>query len=73
MKDIIKIVKSFEESNLLILLIKDVRQTFVNEAKEQKGEFLSMLLGTLSAILLLNLLTSKEVKQQNEDVNGQRR
>ena len=55
MKDIIKVVKSFEESNLLILLIKDVRQTFENEAKEQKGEFLSMLLGTLGAILLLNL------------------
>ena len=55
MKDIIKVVKSFEESNLLILLIKDVRQTFENETKEQKGEFLSMLLGTLGAILLLNL------------------
>ena len=44
-----EIVKSLEESGLLI---KGVSKTFQNEAKEQKGGFLSTLLGTLGASLL---------------------
>ena len=48
-----KIVKSLEESGLLI---KSVSKTIKNEAKEQKGRSLSMLLGTLSASLFGNLL-----------------
>ena len=56
MNDIIKIVKSLEESGLLI---KRINQTVQNEAKEQKGGFLGMLLGTLGASLLGNLLASK--------------
>ena len=44
MEDIIKIVKSLEDSGLLL---KGVTETVQNEVKEQKGEFLSMLLGTL--------------------------
>ena len=55
-EDIMKIVKSLEESGLLI---KGFSETFKNEAKEQKGEFLVMLLGTLGASLLGNLLTSQ--------------
>ena len=43
MKEIMKIVNSLEES---ALLIKGVRETIKNEAKEQKGRFLGMLLGT---------------------------
>ena len=54
MNDIIKIVKSLEDSDLLL---KWVTETVQNEVKEQKGEFLSMLLGTLGASLLGNLLT----------------
>ena len=54
--DIKKIVKSFEESRLLI---KGVSETIKNEAKEEKGGFLSMLLGALGASLLGNLLTVK--------------
>ena len=46
MNDIIKIVKSLEESSLLI---KGVSETNKNEAKEQKGGFFGMLLGTLGA------------------------
>ena len=46
---IIKIVKNFEE---LGLLIKGVSGTIENEAKEQKGGFLDMLIGTLGASLL---------------------
>ena len=53
---ILWIVKSLEESGLLI---KGVNKTVKNEAKEQKGEFLGMLLGTLGAGLLGNLLTGK--------------
>ena len=56
MKDIMKIIKSLEDSGLLI---KGVSKTIQNEAKEQKGGFLSMLLGTLGASLLGNLLTGK--------------
>ena len=52
--DIIKIVKSLEESGLFI---KGVRKTIKNEAKEQKGGFFSMLVSTLGASLLGNLLT----------------
>ena len=53
---IIKIVKSLENSGLLL---KGVTETVQNEVKEQKGGFLSMLLGTLGASLLGNLLTGK--------------
>ena len=53
MNDIMKIVNSLEESTLLI---KDVLKTIKNEAKEQKGGFLSMSLG---ASLLQNLITGR--------------
>ena len=56
MNDIMKIIKSLEESGLLI---KGVSETVKNEAKEQKGGFLGMLLGTLGASLFGNLLTGK--------------
>ena len=49
MKDIIRIVKSLEDSGLLL---KGVSKAIENGAKEQKGGFLSMLLGTLDASLL---------------------
>ena len=52
LNDIMKIIKSLEE---FCLLIKSFRKTIKNEAKEQKGGFLSMLLGTLGANLLGNL------------------
>ena len=54
MNDIIEIIKSLEKSGLLI---KGVSQTIKNRAKKQKGGFLSMLVGTLGASLLGNLLT----------------
>ena len=56
MEDIIKIEKSVEDSTLLL---EGVTKTVQNEVKEQKGGFLSMLLGTLGASLLGNLLTGK--------------
>ena len=58
MEDIIKIVKYLEDS---CLLLKGVTETVQNEVKEQKGGFLSMLLGTLRASLLGNLLNGKGI------------
>ena len=58
MNDIIKIVQALEDSNILL---KGVTETVKNETKEQKGGFLSMLLGTPGASLLGNLLTGKGI------------
>ena len=57
MEDIIKIVKYLEDS---AWLLKGVTETVQNEVKEQKGGFNSVLICTLSASLLGNLLTGKE-------------
>ena len=65
MKDIIKIVKFLEDSGLLL---KRVSETIRNEAKEQKGRFLSMLLGTLDASLLGNILAGKGTNRAGEGV-----
>ena len=54
MNDIMKIIEALENSGSLL---KGVSKTIKNEAKEQRGGFLSMLLGTLGANLLGNLLT----------------
>ena len=40
-----------------------------NEVKEQKGGFLSMLLGTLGASLLGNLLTGKGINKKGKGIN----
>ena len=58
MKDILNIVKSLGHSEILL---KGVSETIKDEAKEQKGGFLSMLLGTLGASLLGNMLADKGV------------
>ena len=58
MKDIMKIVKSLEESGFII---KEISETTKNEAKEQKGRCHPMLLGTLAASTLGNALTVKGV------------
>ena len=55
MNDIMKIIEALENSGILL---KGVTKTIENETKEQRGGFLSMLLGTLGASLLGNLLTS---------------
>ena len=58
MNDVIKIVQALEDSNILL---KGVTETVKNETKEQKGGSLSMLLCTVGAFLLGNLLTGKGV------------
>ena len=54
MQDLLKIVKSLEDSGILL---DRITETVKNEVKEQKGSLLSMLLGTLGASLLGDLLT----------------
>ena len=65
MEDNIKIVKSLKNSGLLL---KRVSETIQNEAKEQKGGFFSMLLGTLGASLLGNILAGKGINRVGEGV-----
>ena len=57
MKDIMKIIEALENSGTLL---KGVSKTIQNETKEQRGRFLGMLLGTLGASLLGNLLTGRK-------------
>ena len=54
MNDIIKIIEALENAGILL---KGVTKTIENETKEQRGGFLSMLLGRLGASLFGNLLT----------------
>ena len=54
MQDLLKIVKSLEDSGILF---NRITETVKNEVKEQKGRFLSMLLGAVGASLLGDLLT----------------
>ena len=64
MKDIMKIIKALENSGILL---KGVSKTIKNETKEQRGGFLSMLLGTLGASLLGNLLSGgKGIMREGE-------
>ena len=63
MNDIMKIVQALEDSNILL---KGVTKTIKNETKEQKGGFLSMLLGTLGTFLLGNLLSGKGTVKAGE-------
>ena len=58
MNGITKIVQALEDSDILL---KGITKTIKNETKEQKGWFLSMLLGTLGASLLGNLLAGKGI------------
>ena len=66
MDDLITIVKSLEDSGLLL---KGVTESVQNEVKEQKGGFLGKLLGTLGASLLGNLLTGRGALYAGKGVN----
>ena len=63
MEDIMKVVKFLEDSGLLL---KGVSETIQNDVKEQKGGFLSMLLGTLGASLLGTILAGKGINRAGE-------
>ena len=58
MNEVMKFVQALEDSNILL---KGVTKTIKNETKEQKGEFLSILLGALGASLLRHLFTRKGI------------
>ena len=63
MQDLLKILKSLEDSNILL---DGITETVENELKEQKGAFLSMLLGTLGPNLLGNMLADRGVIRAGE-------
>ena len=64
MEEIIKVVKSLEDSGLLL---KGVSETIQNEAKEQEGGFLSyQILDTFGTSLLGNILAGKGMNREGE-------
>ena len=63
MNDIMKIAQALEHSGILL---KGVTEAIKNETKEQKGVFFSMLLGSLGAFSLGNLLTGKGTVRAGE-------
>ena len=63
MKDLIEIIKSLQD---LGLLLKGFSKTIQNVSKEQTGGFLSMLLGTLGASILGNILEGKGINRAGE-------
>ena len=65
MNDIIKIIETLENSGILL---KGVTKTIENETKEQRGGFLNMLLSTLGASLLGNLLSEKGLARAGEGI-----
>ena len=64
MNDIMKIIEALENSGILL---KGISKTIENEPKEQRGGFLGMLLGTLGASLLGNLLTGGKGMMRSGD------
>ena len=70
MNDIIKIVQALQDSSILL---KGVTNTIKNETKERKGGFLSMLLGSLGASLLGNLLSGKGIVKAGSGNNKGKR
>ena len=65
MNDIMKIIEALENSGILL---KGITKTIENETKEQRGGFLSMLLGTFGASLLGNLLTGKGIMRAGDGI-----
>ena len=66
MNDIIKIVEALENSGILL---KEVSKTIETETKKQRGGCLSMLLGTLGASLLGDLLTNgKDIMRAGDGI-----
>ena len=65
MNDIMKIIEALVNSGVLL---KGVSKTIENETKEQRAGFLNMLLGTLGASLLGNLLTGKGIMRAGDGI-----
>ena len=63
--NIIKIIEALENSGILL---KGVTKKIENETKKQRGGFLSMLLGTLGASLLGNLLRGKGLARAGKGI-----
>ena len=63
-----KIVKSFEDSGFLLKGVSETIQSEAKEAKEQRGGFLTMLLGTIGGSLSGNMLAGKGVNRVGEGI-----
>ena len=57
MNEIVKIVQALEDSNILL---KGVSETIKDETKEQKGGFLSMLLGSFGASIFIRKFINRK-------------
>ena len=68
MNDIIKIIQALKDSGVLL---KCITETIENETKEQKGGFFGILLGTLGASLLGNMLAGKSIVRVGYGNKGQ--
>ena len=64
-KTLLKQLNLKEDSGLLL---KGISETIQNESKEQKGGFVSMLLGTLGANLLGNIIAGKGMNRAGEGI-----
>ena len=69
MNDALKINQALEDSNILL---KRVTKIIKNEVKEQKGGFFSMLLGTLGASFLGNLLSEKGIVRAGSGIKKEK-
>ena len=63
LNDLLEVIKSLEKNSILL---DGITETVKNEVKEQKGGFLSMLLGTLGASLLGNMLAGRGIIRVGE-------
>ena len=67
LNDIMQIIQALEDS---VILLKGLTRSVATQTKEQKGGFLSMLLGTLGASLLGNLLSGRGLGEQKTQAKG---
>ena len=63
MQNLLKMIKSLEDNGILL---DGITETIKNEVKEKKGDFLSILPGTLAASLLENMLACKGIIRAGE-------
>ena len=69
MNEIMEIIQALEDSNILL---KRATKTIKNDINEQKGGFLGMILGTLGASLLGNMLAEKRIVRAGSGIKKEK-
>ena len=69
MNEIMEIIQALEDSNILL---KRATKTIKNDINEQKGGFLGMILGTLGASLLGNMLAEKPIVRAGSGIKKEK-